>query len=140
MGYDEQYAKTEALFGQEPEESLQNFGDDLDPRLPVLDVGSGQGRNAFYLANKGLTVHALDPSRVGTRGLEQKARQENYTIKVINQTFTDFVPETSSYGGILRLFKPWAAIHHWEGQGPVHRHGVGPLERHAKFEVIFRTD
>ncbi len=41
-------------------------------------------------------------------------------------------------GEILELFPGWEALHHWEGLGPEHRHGDGPLERHARFEAVFR--
>ena len=39
--------------------------------------------------------------------------------------------------GILALFPEpaWQAIHHWEGLGPEHRHGDGPLERHGWIEL-----
>lgn len=39
-------------------------------------------------------------------------------------------------GQILELLSPYTIVHHWEGLGPEHRHGDGPLERHGKFEVV----
>ncbi|MFC2135393.1 class I SAM-dependent methyltransferase [Bacteroidota bacterium] len=39
---------------------------------------------------------------------------------------------------ILKLFKEYDKIHHWEGLGPIHRHGDGPPERHGRVEAIFR--
>ncbi|MEN8162718.1 MAG: methyltransferase domain-containing protein [Acidobacteriota bacterium] len=41
-------------------------------------------------------------------------------------------------GEILRLFEDLSPLHHWEGLGPEHRHGDGPLERHGLFEVVLR--
>jgi cyclopropane fatty-acyl-phospholipid synthase-like methyltransferase len=40
-------------------------------------------------------------------------------------------------GQILELFSSYSVLHHWEGLGPEHRHGDGPLERHGKFEAVF---
>ncbi|UCG52078.1 MAG: class I SAM-dependent methyltransferase [Candidatus Latescibacterota bacterium] len=40
-------------------------------------------------------------------------------------------------GEVLELFDPYETVHHWEGMGPRHRHGDGPLERHAKAEAVF---
>jgi len=39
---------------------------------------------------------------------------------------------------ILTLFPEpaWQVIHHWEGLGPEHRHGEGPLERHGWIELV----
>ena len=39
---------------------------------------------------------------------------------------------------ILDLFRDFSALHHWEGMGPVHRHGHGPEERHARIEAVFQ--
>jgi len=37
------------------------------------------------------------------------------------------------------LFAGWQVIHYWEGLGPEHRHGDGPVERHGLAEAVFRT-
>ena len=39
-------------------------------------------------------------------------------------------------GEILKLFFRWQPVHHWEGLGPVHRHGDGPEEQHGDIEVV----
>lgn len=39
-------------------------------------------------------------------------------------------------GEILKLFFRWQPVHHWEGLGPVHRHGEGPEERHGVVQVV----
>jgi len=40
---------------------------------------------------------------------------------------------------ILTLFKNYESVHHWEGLGPEHRHGTGPVQRHARVEAVLRT-
>jgi len=37
---------------------------------------------------------------------------------------------------ILDLFPGWEVLHHFEGEGPVHRHGDGPEERHGIVEAV----
>jgi 2-polyprenyl-3-methyl-5-hydroxy-6-metoxy-1,4-benzoquinol methylase len=49
-GFDEAYASTSGLFGNEPEAILVRFADELDRGVSVLDVGCGQGRHALWLA------------------------------------------------------------------------------------------
>jgi len=39
-------------------------------------------------------------------------------------------------GEILKLFFRWQRVHHWEGLGPVHRHGDGAEERHGDIEAV----
>ena len=39
-------------------------------------------------------------------------------------------------GEILDLMLGWSVVHHWEGIGPVHRHGDGAAERHGLVELV----
>ena len=48
----------------------------------ALDIASGLGANALFLAEKGLDVHAWDISSVALNKLQQKAKQKNLNISV----------------------------------------------------------
>lgn len=39
-------------------------------------------------------------------------------------------------GEILKLFFRWQPVHHWEGLGPLHRHGAGAEEQHGDIECV----
>jgi cyclopropane fatty-acyl-phospholipid synthase-like methyltransferase len=39
-------------------------------------------------------------------------------------------------GEVLERFGQFEVVHHWEGMGPEHRHGDGPLERHACVRAV----
>jgi tellurite methyltransferase len=41
-------------------------------------------------------------------------------------------------GELRSLFSGWQVIDYWEGLGPEHRHGHGPVERHGLAEALFR--
>ena len=41
-------------------------------------------------------------------------------------------------GELVTLFPDLEVIHSWEGLGPEHRHGDGPLERHGLAEAVLR--
>jgi cyclopropane fatty-acyl-phospholipid synthase-like methyltransferase len=41
-------------------------------------------------------------------------------------------------GEIIELFQEFVVVHHRERWGPEHRHGDGPVERHAMVEVVLR--
>jgi cyclopropane fatty-acyl-phospholipid synthase-like methyltransferase len=69
------------------------FADRLKPGSVVLDIGAGQGRNARFLAARGYTVHALEPSCVAAATLED--------VNVFCSTFERFEPPVSAYAGIL---------------------------------------
>ncbi|RLE19843.1 MAG: hypothetical protein DRJ61_02040 [Acidobacteria bacterium] len=212
MDYDEQYSEVEALFGTSPERSLERFSGRLKRGSTVLDIGAGQGRNALFLARRGITVHALEPSGVAAAELVRTAEAEALNIEVFPTTFESFAPPVETYAGILifglmpdlgrdaihtlvvkidrwgdpgtlvwltgfttedpaypyhrtswttvgpnsflspagrirtylepgeilHLFEELSPLHHWEGQGPEHRHGNGPIEHHGLFEVVLR--
>jgi len=53
---------------------------DYLPEIPAgtaLDVATGTGRNAVYLADSGYTVEALDQSRSGLRITRERAAERN---------------------------------------------------------------
>jgi len=100
MRYDEEYGRVPELFGSEPEPLLLRHADTLDPALPVLDIGAGQGRNAIELARRGLTVDAIDPSVVAVETLRGRAEAEGLPLKVHGRTFNDFSAD-GPYGAIL---------------------------------------
>jgi tellurite methyltransferase len=41
-------------------------------------------------------------------------------------------------GELVSLFPSFDVVHSWEGLGPEHRHGDGPIERHGRAEAVFR--
>jgi tellurite methyltransferase len=58
-------------------------------------------------------------------------------------SFADELGNVRTYlepGELLKLFEGYTVLHHWEGIGPEHRHGTGPLERHAMAEVVLQRE
>lgn len=58
--YERIYREDSAAFGREPHKVILGLANRLSPRSTVLDMGAGQGRNAFYLASKGHLVTAVE--------------------------------------------------------------------------------
>lgn len=100
MEYDNLYKDCNEYFGIEPDSLLSDHWQALDRRLPVLDLGAGQGRNSFFLAEKGLSVEALDYSPVGTARIKEVAEHHGWPVRAITASFDDFTPQ-DKYGGIL---------------------------------------
>jgi SAM-dependent methyltransferase len=65
-GYQDGYRACPCFWGTEPAESVQELADLLSelPAPRVLDVGCGEGKNAFYLASQGIKVDAFDISEL----------------------------------------------------------------------------
>jgi len=92
--FDRDYKSADAFFGARPEPMLERFVDQL--RAPLLVVGAGQGRNALYLARRGLEAVAIDPSAVAVDTL----RSGNPSIDARHERFESFRFERP-FGGVL---------------------------------------
>jgi len=206
------YRHSADYFGGEPEEILVAHIDAVDRNRPALDVGAGQGRNAFYLAKHGIRVDAIDPSAESVDAIDDVARRSGLPIRATRSGFAGFDPGEGfkSYGAMClfglvqildwksidvlcervaswsaegtlvfitafttedpmfetcasgwkevgknsfsdsdgavrtflepreapRLFPGLKTVHHWEGLGPEHRHGNGPIQQHGMVEVV----
>ncbi|HUH98656.1 MAG TPA: class I SAM-dependent methyltransferase [Anaerolineales bacterium] len=101
MLYDETYANTKNNFGEEPEPVLRDYYHKINTSKPVLDIGAGQGRHAFFLARAGFEVDAIDPSKVAAETISALAVSEKLPVRAYQCSFDEFVPQTDFYSGIL---------------------------------------
>jgi len=101
MQYDETYGSVEHYFGAQPERLLKNHYRKVDKSGRVLDLGVGQGRHALFLARKGYSVDAIDPSRVAVEMVSEAAAREHLPIRTYRCGFDAFAPQTDYYSGIL---------------------------------------
>jgi tellurite methyltransferase len=212
MGFDDLYQTTKDAFGAGPEKVLVSHFSRLDRSRPVLDIGVGQGRHAFFLARQGFAVHAIDSSQAAVDLVTTEASEQGWRVHAQRCGFEEFKTDVESYaavlifglipiltrdqitvlmdrleswagvgthvfvtafttrdpkfprhrkdwteiernsfespggevrtylepGEIVELFSRYSALHHWEGLGPVHRHGEGPPERHGVARAVFR--
>lgn len=72
--WDERYRRGEYPAEPEPSGVLRHYVDAFPPGR-ALDVATGTGRNALFLAGAGYDVEAIDRSRVGLRQARESASQ-----------------------------------------------------------------
>jgi tellurite methyltransferase len=75
------YQREQHPFGTELLSLIKDWVKDFKPGL-VLDLGSGDGRNALYLASLGFTVHAIDYAPTAIAQLEATTREYNLSAFV----------------------------------------------------------
>jgi SAM-dependent methyltransferase len=75
-GWDERYGKSERTFPLEPNRLVAAEVDGLGPGT-ALDIATGEGRHAVWLASLGWHVVAVDFSPVGVRRAQARARAED---------------------------------------------------------------
>ena len=87
--FDDTYSSKHDIFGH-PYQELQDFFSKQKSRGSLLDVGSGQGRDALFLARLGYKVTAVDTSKVGIEQMLAKAKERGLEIKGIEADLIDF--------------------------------------------------
>jgi len=103
ISYEQRYRTTENVFGAAPDRIIEMYAALMNPSLPVLDVGAGQGRNAFYLARWGFAVDAVEPAPAGAETIAAVAARDGLRIRTHACGFEDFPGEPSGYSGILLI-------------------------------------
>ncbi|HWG92133.1 MAG TPA: class I SAM-dependent methyltransferase [Candidatus Thermoplasmatota archaeon] len=76
--WDATYAEEPELYGWEPSETARRAAARFHAAgvRRVLELGTGHGRDALFLAREGFQVTAVDASAVGLRVLSERARKE----------------------------------------------------------------
>ena len=79
----------------------------------ALDIASGEGRNAVWLAERGWTVDAVDFSAVGIdKGRRLAAARGVDTVAWIEADLDDHVPEPDVYDLVIVMYLhlPWSGM------------------------------
>lgn len=103
MNYDERYTNIKDYFGIELAGILKEHYKKLGKSKPVLDIGTGQGRNAFFLAREGYDVDVIDESKVSIEIVSSAAKKENLPIKTYLSGFEAFDSGEKKYSGVLLI-------------------------------------
>jgi len=77
--WESRYAVDHYIFGVEPNDFLRDHVDTI-PSGNVLCVAEGEGRNATFLATRGLEVHSVDISDAGVAKTLRLAAERGVTV------------------------------------------------------------
>lgn len=80
-GWEGLYAGTERLWQPLPAWGLVEY-ERLIPAGPVLDIGSGEGANALWLASRGFEVEAVERSATAADRLRAGASEQGLSVTV----------------------------------------------------------
>ncbi len=104
-------------FSSEPNATIKEFEHLLSRQSQIIDIGCGEGQNAFYLAKQGCcNVDAFDISEHGIAKLQQKCKQENvrlraFTADLITYQFEKKYDMVMSFGTLHFVKKEdWKAL------------------------------
>ena len=96
------YGDNDYYYGTEPNDFLVEHVGKLKGR--ILSLAEGEGRNAVFMAERGLDVLAVDGSEVGLRKTQELAGCRNVQVDILLTDLNDFVPPANSVDGVLSVF------------------------------------
>ncbi len=99
--WNERYAAQEFLYGTEANSFLiENVG---LLRGPVLSISEGEGRNAVFLASRGLSVLGVDCSEVALEKAQALAMSRGVVIQTEVADLAEFEPIEHHYGAVVSI-------------------------------------
>jgi SAM-dependent methyltransferase len=101
--WDDRYATTELIWGAEPNQFLVREVADLTPGRAV-DLATGEGRNAIWLARQGWDVTGVDFSAVALGKAREIAADLGVTIEWVEADVTDYEPEPAAFDLVTILY------------------------------------
>ena len=86
------------FFANKPDENLASyFKEGLLQPGQVLELGSGPGRNAIFLAEKGCTVDAVDLSEESIKWAKERANVQEVEVNFIHSNIFELQIEEGTY-------------------------------------------
>jgi hypothetical protein len=99
--WNERYGKSGYLYGTEPNSFLTENADILNG--PVLSLSEGEGRNAVFLALRGLSILGVDCSKVGLNKATELAKSMGVSIETEVTDLAHFEPQENHYGSVISI-------------------------------------
>ena len=101
--WDERHAGRDPIESSEPDPTLVEVGATLEPGR-ALDLGSGDGRNAIWLAQRGWRVTAVDFSAVAIERARSRAAAVGADVEWRREDLLAWRPDPASYDLVVLVF------------------------------------
>lgn len=101
--FDDIYRTEKDYYGHDVRPEFVRFIDELAPTARVLEIGSGQGRHALYVASTGRPVHAVDYSAIATDQLNAQAKREGLPITASCMDATALAVDAEAYDAVVMI-------------------------------------
>ncbi|MGZ3569911.1 MAG: class I SAM-dependent methyltransferase [Thermodesulfobacteriota bacterium] len=101
--WDKRFGEKEFALGKEPNPFLKK-NIHLLPRGKALDIATGEGRNAVFLAQHGFEVDAVDISKKGLRKAQELSREKGVKINTFAVDLDRFQIEKERYDLIANFY------------------------------------
>ncbi|MDD2384175.1 MAG: class I SAM-dependent methyltransferase [Sulfurospirillaceae bacterium] len=130
------------LYGDTPNNFIKDNFELLHHAKNVMCLGEGEGRNAIFLAEKGLEVEALDASDVGLFKLRKWAK-EHYLFIKIRHTLIEYWQPKPTYDAVvctyLHLYKKDQKMLFEKALQALHVNGIFIAELFSESQINFTS-
>ena len=99
--WNERYTTKAYLYGTEANHFLAKNVDLLGG--PVLSLSEGEGRNAVFMASRGLSVLGVDCSEVGLEKAKSLANSRGVVIETEVADLAEFQPKENHFGSVVSI-------------------------------------
>jgi 2-polyprenyl-3-methyl-5-hydroxy-6-metoxy-1,4-benzoquinol methylase len=107
--WDERFAADDYIFGREPNLFLVSQRERFPERARVLDVATGEGRNAVWLAQQGCRVTGIDVSPRGLSKARRLAAEHGVEIEFEQADARNWTWPSNRFDAIVTIFIQFAA-------------------------------
>jgi len=94
------YSLSRSYVNEVPDTELIEYAA-LIPEGPILDIGVGNGRNAFFLAQMGFHVLGVDISEEVVNECNRRAQELKLPVRAIYSNIMDFKIDENTYACII---------------------------------------
>jgi SAM-dependent methyltransferase len=101
--WDRRYAEVESLWAARPNRFLVAEVSELPPGR-ALDLASGEGQNAIWLASLGWDVTGVDYSEVAVAKARARAERDGLGVRFVCADLVSYVPEQGVFDLVLLLY------------------------------------
>lgn len=101
IDWNARYSGDEYIYGTEPNAFLVEQAERLAG--PVLSLAEGEGRNAVFLAMRGLQVRGVDGSDVALAKAQALAAAMGVRIETETADLAEFDPGVGNYGSVISI-------------------------------------
>ncbi len=102
--WDQRYDTPGYLYGVEPSAFLVTQRHRLARGMDVLAVADGEGRNGVWLADQGMTVHAVDGSAVALRKALRLAQDRGVSLRTTHADLAVWDWPRAAYDAVVCVF------------------------------------
>lgn len=141
--WDQRYGGDEFFYGTEPNDFLAQQAASFPAGAEVLCLAEGEGRNAVFLAGRGLRVTAVDGSAVGLAKAERLAAERGVSVATVVADLGFWDPGEERWDAVVSI---WAhlppavrAVLHPRLTRALRPSGLLLLEHYHPKQIDFKT-